>query len=90
MVRPRRRASILRSFLLAVLIASAPSLSLAQADMSCADYIKADAQMQASMSAADKAAMTADPTAAALDRKVRDYCVKNPKAPVSEAMQKAM
>lgn len=58
--------------------------------MSCADYLKADAQMQASMSAADKAALTADPAAAALDRKVRDYCSRNPKAPVSEAMQRAM
>lgn len=62
----------------------------AQADMSCADYIKADAQMQAQLSAADKAALTADPTAAALDRKMRAYCLANPKVSAAEAMEKAM
>lgn len=70
------------------LLSSAPAL--AQADMSCADYLKADAQMQAAMTPADKAALSKDPTAVALDRKVRDYCTKNPKAPASEAMEKAM
>jgi hypothetical protein len=64
--------------------------ALAQTDMSCADYLKADAQMQAAMSPADKAALAKDPSAAALDRKVRDYCTKNPKALASEAMEKAM
>ena len=54
------------------------------------DYLKADAQMQAAMSPADKAAMQADPQAADLDNKVRAYCKANPKAPASEAMAKAM
>jgi hypothetical protein len=67
-----------------------PAAAMAQTDMSCGDYLKADAQMMASMSAADKALLTADPTAAALDRKMKAYCTKNPKAPTSEAMQKAM
>jgi hypothetical protein len=62
--------------------------------MSCADYLKADAQMTASMSAADKATLTAqmnaDPSAAALDKKVKGYCAANPKASSSEAMMKAM
>ncbi|WP_375458027.1 hypothetical protein [uncultured Enterovirga sp.] len=62
----------------------------AQTDMSCADYLKADAEMQAAISAADKAALAKDPSATALDRKVREYCTKNPKAPASEAMEKAV
>lgn len=72
------------------LLALLPVAAMAQADMSCADYLKADAQMASQMSAADKATLAADPTAAALDNKVRAYCTKNPKAPASEAMQKAM
>ena len=64
--------------------------AFAQANMSCADYLKADAQMQAGMSAADKAALAKDPTAAAMDRKMRAYCQKNPTAPASEAMEKAV
>ena len=63
-------------------LSAAPAL--AQTDMSCADYLKADAQMQAAMSPADKAALPKDPSAAALDRKAREYCTKNPKAPASE------
>jgi hypothetical protein len=63
--------------------------AVAQTD-SCADFLKADAQMQAAMSPADKAALSSDPAAAALDRKLRDYCTKNPKAPLSEAMTKAI
>lgn len=66
------------------------SPAFAQTDMSCADYLKADIQMQAQMTAADKAAMAKDPAAVALDKKVRDYCTKNPRAPAAEAMQKAM
>ena len=69
---------------------SAGSRVVAQADMSCADYLKADAQMQGQMSAADKAALKADPTAAAMDDKMRAYCVANPRASAAEAMQKAM
>lgn len=64
--------------------------AFAQTDMSCGDYLKTDEQMKKQMSAADRAALTADPTAAAMDRKMLDYCTENPRAPVSEAMQKAM
>ena len=58
----------------------------AQADMSCADLLKANAQIDA----ATKAEMAKDPAAAALDKKIDDYCVKNPTAKASEAMEKAM
>ena len=67
-----------------------PYAATAQADMSCADYLKADAQMQAAMTPADKAAMQSDPQAAELDNKVRSFCKANPKTPVSEAMSKAI
>ncbi|NPB73702.1 hypothetical protein G7L60_24515, partial [Shigella sonnei] len=57
-------------------------------------YLKAEAQMQAGMSPADKAqmqtAMQADPQAAALDAKMKAYCKANPNASSSEAMTKVM
>jgi len=58
----------------------------AQTDMTCADLLKANAQIDA----AAKAEMVKDPAAAALDKKVNDYCAKNPAAKASEAMEKAM
>ena len=58
----------------------------AQADMSCADLTKANAQIDD----ATKAAMAKDPTTAELDKKLNDYCAKNPTAKVSEAMEKVM
>ena len=39
---------------------------------------------------ATKAAMAKDPAAAELDKKMNDYCAKNPAAKVSEAMEKVM
>ena len=78
----------------AAVLALLPAAAMAQTDMSCADYLKSDAQMTASMSAADKATLTAqmaaDPSAAAMDKKMKAYCTANPKAPTSEAMMKAM
>ena len=58
----------------------------AQSDMSCADLLKTNAQLDA----AAKAEMAKDPTAAAMDKKVNDYCTKNPTAKASEAMEKAL
>lgn len=58
----------------------------AQSDMSCADLLKANAQLDA----ATKDAAAKDPTAAAMDKKIADYCAKNPKAKASEAMEKAL
>jgi hypothetical protein len=58
----------------------------AQSDMSCADLIKANAQLDA----ATKAAMAKDADGVALDKKINDYCAKNPTAKASEAMEKAL
>jgi hypothetical protein len=54
--------------------------------MSCAELLKANAQLDA----ATKAEANKDPTAAALDKRINDYCAKNPTAKASEAMEKAM
>lgn len=60
--------------------------------MSCADYLKADQQMQAAMGGA--APSTGNPQldaqAKAIDAKVKAYCGKNPTADVSKAMEAAM
>ena len=58
----------------------------AQSDLSCADLIKANAQIDA----ATKAEMAKDATAAAMDKKINDYCAKSPTAKASEAMEKAL
>jgi len=58
----------------------------AQSEMSCADLLKVNAQIDD----ATKAEMAKDATAAALDKKINDYCTKNPTAKASEAMEKAM
>ncbi|MDR7040464.1 hypothetical protein J2X36_005247 [Methylobacterium sp. BE186] len=86
----KSRLSQIRASALILCAMLLPSVASAQADMSCSDYLKADAQMQAAMSPSDKAAMQADPEAAALDNKVRAYCKANPKALASEAMSKAV
>ena len=61
-------------------------LAHAQSDASCADLLKMNAQLDA----ATKEAMATDPAAAAMDKKVNDYCKKNPNAKASEAMEKAL
>lgn len=70
-----------------------PAVASAQSDMSCADYLKAEAKMQADMNPADRAQMQvtmhANPQAAALDAKMKAYCRANPKASSSEAMMKS-
>ena len=83
-----KNASIARmlglfAFVGATLVAGAAS---AQSDMSCADMLKANTQLDD----ATKAAMAKDPAAAELDKKMNDYCAKNPAAKVSEAMEKVM
>jgi hypothetical protein len=62
------------------------SAAQAQSDMSCAELLKANAQLDA----ATKAEGNKDPAGAALDKKINDYCAKNPTAKASEAMEKAM
>jgi hypothetical protein len=68
------------------IVLGGPSAAHAQSDMSCADLLKANAQIDA----ATKAEMAKDATAAAMDKKINDYCAKNPAAKASEAMEKAM
>ena len=78
---------IMKTTVLAVTIFfGAFSAAQAQSDMSCADLLKANAQLDA----AAKAEVAKDPTGAALDKKINDYCAKNPTAKASEAMEKAM
>jgi hypothetical protein len=74
---------------LAATLSAAPALAQG---MACADYTKADKQIQAQMAGASTSTGDAkmDAEAAALDKKVRDYCVKNPKADLAKAMEEAM
>ena len=58
----------------------------AQSDTSCADLLKTNAKLDD----ATKAEMAKDATAAAMDKKINDYCTKNPTAKASEAMEKAL
>jgi hypothetical protein len=73
---------------LAAIVVSLGALGAAhaQSDMTCADLLKANAQIDA----ATKAEMAKDPAAAAMDKKISDYCAKNPTAEASEAMEKAI
>ncbi len=68
-----------------VIVLGGLSAAQAQSDMSCADLLKANAQIDA----ATRAEMTKD-AAAAMDKKINDYCAKNPTAKASEAMEKAL
>jgi hypothetical protein len=60
--------------------------------MTCADYLKADKQMQSAMGGAP--ASTGNPQmdaqAKAMDAKLKAYCTKNPSVDVSKAMEAAM
>jgi hypothetical protein len=68
------------------LAALLPSFALAQ-NMTCADYLKADAEMTKQMGAN---APKMDAEAAALDKKMKDYCTKNPSHTVDKAMEASM
>ena len=84
------RAFQMRCAAFAISLALLPASAFAQTDMSCADYLQADAEMHAAMSPDDKAAMQIDPRSVDLDNKARAYCEANPKATASEAMLKAV
>jgi len=83
--------SLIAAAALAAVLPIAAQNSASAQNMSCADYLKADKQMQAQMGAAPS---TGDPKmdaqAAALDKKVKDYCTKNPSVGVDKAMEAAM
>jgi hypothetical protein len=82
---------LLMTTLVGLSAVAGPAEAIAQSgDMSCAEYLKADAQAQASLSAEDKALLQASPEAAAIDAKMRIYCKANPKASASEAATRAI
>jgi hypothetical protein len=68
-----------------------PAAASAQ-NMTCADYLKADAQMSAQMGGVKPTTGDAkmDAQAAALDNKIKAYCTKNPTVGVDKAMEEAM
>lgn len=69
----------------AVAVIAGMGAAWAQADMSCADLLKSNKQIEEAMKGQPK-----DAESAAMDKKINDYCVKNPAAKASEAMEKAM
>ena len=76
----------------AVFTAAFPLAAFAQQNMTCADYLKADKQLQSQMGGAPPTTGNAalDAQAMALDKKVKDYCTKNPTVGVDKAMMEAM
>lgn len=74
---------MLKAFLASACLIAGFTAASAQTDMSCGDFLKAKPQMDA----ASGPALDAD--AAAMDRKMSDFCRQNPSAKVSEAMEKA-
>jgi hypothetical protein len=76
--------ALMKSLIVAgALAALIPTIASAQ-NMSCADYLKAEKQMSDATGGAKP-----DADAAALDKKVHDYCVKNPTTGVDKAMEEA-
>lgn len=68
------------------LAALLPAVASAQS-MTCADYLKAEAELAKQMGSD---APKPDATTAALDKKMHDYCVKNPTVSADKAMEEAM
>ena len=82
----------MKTLIVAAVAALLPVAASAQQNMSCADYLKADKQMQSQMGGAPPSTGNAalDAQAMALDKKVKDYCTKNPSVGVDKAMMEAM
>jgi hypothetical protein len=74
-----------------VLVALSHGFAFAQA-MTCADYLKADQQMKAQMGGGSTSTGNAqmDAQAAEMDKKINDYCAKNPTASLEKAMTEAL
>jgi hypothetical protein len=64
-----------------------PVVSAQAQSMTCAEYLKAEAEMAKAMG---KDAPKPDAATAAMDKKMKDYCVKNPTASADKAMEEAM
>ena len=72
---------------LAALFSTVAQISTVNAqNMTCADYLKAEVEMAKQMG---KDAPKLDAEATALDKKVKDYCTKNPTHGVDKAMEEA-
>lgn len=81
---------MIKSFVLAAFAASLFVTNASAQTMTCADYLKAQKDMAAAMKGQPVGTSAAEKEAAALDKKVTDYCTKNPKASADEAVVKAM
>jgi hypothetical protein len=80
------KENFMRSTLLAVVFVIAGlAVANAQTDMSCADLLKVNQQLDDATKG-----MAKDSTADAMDKKINDYCAKHPTAKVAEAMEKAL
>jgi predicted secreted protein len=69
-----------------VLVALSATFAAAQT-MTCADYLKAEAEMAKQMGSN---APKLDGDAAAMDKKMKDFCTKNPTVSADKAMEEAM
>lgn len=81
----------MKMFALAVVAALLPAAASAQT-MTCADYLKADKQVRSQMGGMSMSTGNAqmDAQAAAMDKKINDYCAKNPNDGLDKAMMEAM
>jgi len=82
----------MKSLITAAFVMLLPTVALAQQNMSCGDYLKADKQMRGQMGGMSMSTGNAqlDAQAAAMDKKLNDYCVKNPTVGLDKAMMEAM
>lgn len=79
----------MKTVFLAATFALIPGLAFAQ-NMSCADYMKMNQQVSAQMGKMPSSGdAKLDAQAAALDKKVSDYCAKNPTVSIDKAMTEA-
>ncbi|HVV62437.1 MAG TPA: hypothetical protein VHD14_11845 [Pseudolabrys sp.] len=80
----------MKSLIIAGALVALPFAASAQ-NMTCADYLKMNKQMTAQMGgAASTGDAKMDAQAAAMDKKLNDYCAKNPTVKVDKAMEEAM
>ena len=84
-VAVKQRKNDMNKLLAAVFFLAFSSSAFAQAD-TCAAYLKQMEEMNAAMKSAGQAMPPTDPSDAAIE----SYCKANPKAPLAEAMQKAL
>jgi hypothetical protein len=82
--------SVIKSFVLAAVAATLFAAAASAQTMTCADYLKSQKEMAEAMKGQPVGTTAAEKEAAALDKKITDYCVKNPKASADEAVTKAM